>query len=202
MNDLLSTSQLDKFLGVSLSTVCRWLKSKKIEEPTRTFGNHRRFDKSNFIPKNTKTILYSRVSSYGQKDDLLRQTNSLNRYAIANNYKNIEIIEDIGSGLNYNKRGFKQLLKLIVNQEIDNIIIQHKDRLSRFGLGIITAFSNEFGTIIKTIEKDENKSKDILLMHPKGISSQAHSKNLMALLTSFTGSIHGRRSHQNKRQIA
>jgi excisionase family DNA binding protein len=190
MNNLLSTGQLAKLLGVSLSTIYRWLKNKKIVEPSRTYGNHRRFNKSNFIKKNNKTILYSRVSSYGQKDDLIRQTKSLKNYANLNNYKNIEIISDIGSGLNYNKRGFKQLMKLIVNQEIDTIIIQHKDRLSRFGLGIITAFSNEFGTTIKIVENEENKSKDILLMY-----------DLMALLTSFTGSIHGRRSHQNKKMV-
>ena len=191
MNNLLTTGQLAKFLGVSLSTVYRWLKSEKIDEPSRTYGNHRRFNKSNFIQKNTKTVLYSRVSSYGQKADLIRQTASLTEFAKLNKYKNLEVISDIGSGLNYNKRGFKQLMKLIVNQEIDTIIIQHKDRLSRFGLGIITAFSNEFGTTIKVVENEENKSKDILLMN-----------DLMALLTSFTGSIHGRRSHQNKKVIA
>jgi excisionase family DNA binding protein len=191
MENLLSTGQLSKLLGVSLSTIYRWLKKHKIEEPSRTYGNHRRFNKSNFIQKNTKTILYSRVSSYGQKSDLERQTTSLKLYANTNKYKNIEVISDIGSGLNYNKKGFKLLLKLIVNQEIDTIIIQHKDRLSRFGLGIITAFSNEFGTKIKIVENEENKSKDILLMN-----------DLMALLTSFTGSIHGRRSHQNKKKVA
>ena len=191
MNNLLSTGQLSKLLGVSLSTIYRWLKKHKIEEPPRTYGNHRRFNKSNFITKNTKTILYSRVSSYGQKPDLERQTVSLQLYANNNNYQNIEVISDIGSSLNYNKRGFKQLMKLIVNQEIDTIIIQHKDRLSRFGLGIITAFSNEFGTKIQIVENEENKSKDILLMD-----------DLMALLTSFTGSIHGRRSHQNNTIVA
>jgi excisionase family DNA binding protein len=190
MNNLLSTGQLAKFLGVSLSTIYRWLKRHKIEEPQRTYGNHRRFEKQKFIQRNTKTIVYSRVSSYGQKDDLIRQTKSLQDYATSNNYKNIEIISDIGSGLNYDKRGFKQLMKLIVNQEIDTIIIQHKDRLNRFGLGIITAFSNEFGTTIKVVENEENKSKDILLMN-----------DLMVLLTSFTGSIHGRRSHQNKKIV-
>jgi len=187
MNNLLSTGELAKLLGVSLSTIYRWLKKHKISEPERTFGNHRRFNKSKFIQKNTKTILYSRVSSYGQKKDLERQTNSLKIYAEAKSYKNIEIISDIGSGLKYNKKGFKLLLKLIVNQEINTIIIQHKDRLSRFGLGIIESFSNQFGTKIVVIEKEENKSKDILLMN-----------DLMALLTSFTGSIHGRRSHKNK----
>jgi excisionase family DNA binding protein len=64
MNNLLSTGELAKLLGVSLSTIYRWLKKHKISEPERTFGNHRRFNKSKFIQKNTKTILYSRVSKY------------------------------------------------------------------------------------------------------------------------------------------
>ena len=187
MNDLLSTGQLSKLLGVSISTIYRWLESSKIDEPKRTIGNHRRFNRSEFVAKNTKTVLYSRVSSYGQKPDLLKQSKALKIYANNNNYQNITEISDIGSGLNYNKKGFKLLLKMIVNQEINTIIIQHKDRLSRFGLGIISSFSNEFGTNIKVILDDKEKSKDILLMN-----------DLMALLTSFTGSIHGRRSHQNK----
>ena len=126
MNDLISTAKL---LGVSLSTIYRWLKRGKIEEPLRTFGNHRRFNENNFKEKNSKTILYSRVSSYGQKDDLKRQSNKILTFAKENNYKNIELI---GSGLNYNKKGFKLLLNKIVNRQINTIIIQHKDRLSRF----------------------------------------------------------------------
>ena len=149
MNNLLSTGQLSKLLGVSLSTIYRWLKSHKIIEPSRTFGNHRRFNLNDFKSKNTKTIIYSRVSSYGQKPDLQRQSDTLLKYARDNNYKNIELISDIGSGLNYNKKGFKSLLNLIVNEQINTIIIQHKDRLSRFGLGIIQSFSKEFGTTIK-----------------------------------------------------
>ena len=186
MNDLISTGKLAKLLGVSLSTIYRWLKRGKIEEPLRTFGNHRRFNENNFKEKNSKTILYSRVSSYGQKDDLKRQSNKILTFAKENNYKNIELIEDIGSGLNYNKKGFKLLLNKIVNRQINTIIIQHKDRLSRFGIGIIQSFAKEFGTNIMIIEKEIDKSKDIKLMN-----------DLMALLTSFTGSIHGRRSHQN-----
>jgi putative resolvase len=136
MNDLISTAKL---LGVSLSTIYRWLKRGKIEEPLRTFGNHRRFNENNlnhrrfnennFKEKNSKTILYSRVSSYKQKDDLTRQSNKILTFAKENNYKNIELI---GSGLNYNKKGFKLLLNKIVNRQINTIIIQHKDRLSRF----------------------------------------------------------------------
>lgn len=81
MNNLLSTGQLAKFLGVSLSTIYRYLKANKISEPKRTLGNYRRFNKSIFIQKNTKTILYSRVSSYGQKEDLNRQSKTLKSYA-------------------------------------------------------------------------------------------------------------------------
>ena len=183
MNDLISTGKLAKLLGVSLSTIYRWLKRGKIEEPLRTFGNHRRFNENNFKEKNSKTILYSRVSSYGQKDDLKRQSNKILTFAKENNYKNIELI---GSGLNYNKKGFKLLLNKIVNRQINTIIIQHKDRLSRFGIGIIQSFAKEFGTNIMIIEKEIDKSKDIQLMN-----------DLMALLTSFTGSIRRRRSQQN-----
>ena len=64
MNNLISTGQLANFLGISLSTIYSWLKSGKISEPQRTFGNHRRFNLLDFQSKNSKTIIYSRVSSY------------------------------------------------------------------------------------------------------------------------------------------
>ena len=186
MNELLSTGQLSKLLGVSLSTIYRWLKSNKIKEPKRTFGNHRRFNKFDFVEQNQTNILYSRVSSYGQKDDLKRQTYFLENYSKQNNIKNTEIISDIGSGLNFNKKGFKLLLKKITNYEIDTIYIQNKDRLSRFGVGIIEAFCNEFNTKLIIIDQPE-QTYETKLMY-----------DLMSLLTTFSGSIHGRRSHKNK----
>ena len=187
MNNLLSTGQLAQLLGVSLSTIYRWLKSSKIDEPNRTIGGHRRFNQSKFIEKNTKTVIYSRVSSYGQKDDLKRQEIALKDFAKSNNYHNIISITDIGSGLNFRKKGFTKLLKMIVNREINSIIIQEKNRLSRFGIDIIKSFSQEFGTKI-VITNNPNQTYESKLM-----------SDLMALLTSFTGSIHGRRSHKNSR---
>ena len=162
------------------------VKIKKIEEPERTFGGHRRFDKSIYQEKNEKNIIYSRVSSYGQKEDLARQTKAIKYFTTIKEVKNIEIIEDIGSGLNYNKKGFKRLLKMIVNQEIEQIFIQNKDRLSRFGIGIIQAFAKEFGAKIVIINEREQTFENKLMY------------DLMSLLTSFSGSIHGRRSHKNK----
>lgn len=71
----LRTSQYAEFLGVSISTIYRWLKTGKVEEPERTFGNHRRFEIQETKPR--YTIIYSRVSSAGQKEDLTRQISFL-----------------------------------------------------------------------------------------------------------------------------
>lgn len=189
--NLISTSKVAEIFGVSISTIYRWLKSNKLSEPSRTFGNHRRFNKQKILdiktPKIRSVVLYSRVSSYTQKPDLKRQKSTLYKFAKESGFKNIIEIQDIGSGMNFKKKGIRELFKLLTNGEIDTIIIQHRDRLSRFGINIIAALAANFGTKILTTEQ-ENKSKDELFI-----------LDIMSLLTIFSSSIHGKRSHINSK---
>lgn len=178
----LRTSLYAELLGVSLSTIYRWLKNGKLDEPSRTYGNHRRFEIEETKPRST--VIYSRVSSAGQKEDLNRQILFLKNYT--KELPNVISISDIGSGLNFKKSGFKILLNMIINREIDTIVIQNKDRLSRFGVSLIEILANLYGTKLEIINKTDDTFEANLVA------------DFMALIASFSGSIYGKRSHKNK----
>ena len=101
-----SIGKVCELLGISISTAYRWIKSGKLKEEFRTLGNHKRFNLSSikhiFInsSNNKLTVLYSRVSSHDQKNDLITQQSKLLHFAQTNNYSNIKVISDLGSGLN------------------------------------------------------------------------------------------------------
>ena len=130
-----SIGKVCELLGISLSTAYRWIKIGKLKSEFRTLGNHRRFNlsqiKHTFISSanhdNKLTVLYSRVSSHDQKHDLITQQHKLLNYAQSNNFTNLKLISDLGSGLNYKKTGLNTLLQLILTQQISTLIINHKD---------------------------------------------------------------------------
>ncbi len=133
MGRLLSIGEAAAVKGVSIDTLRRWEKEGKIQS-VRTQGGHRRYDIDTLIDfkENRKTIAYARVSSHDQKNDLERQALVLEAYCLHHGY-NFEIIKDLGSGLNYKKRGLQKLLQLIISEQIDRLVITNKDRLLRFG---------------------------------------------------------------------
>ena len=139
-----------KHLGVSQETLRRWEKSGKITVE-RTPKGHRRFDLSQFSntlsPRfiSTKhTLGYARVSSHDQKEDLLRQAQVLENFCAANGWT-YEIVQDLGSGLNFEKRGLKKLIQSICSGKIDRLVLTHKDRLLRFGSELIFSLCEQFG---------------------------------------------------------
>ncbi len=109
-----SIGQAAKIIGLSIPTLRRYEKLGKLDVDFRTFGNHRRYDieslKKVFSKNNqsTKTICYARVSSAGQKDDLHIQEQKLLDYCKNKKFDDVEVIKEVGSGLNYNKKGFKK----------------------------------------------------------------------------------------------
>ena len=188
-----SIGKVCELLGISLSTAYRWIKSGKLKEEFRTLGNHRRFNLSSihsqFIPTNNNnklTILYSRVSSHDQKQDLITQQSKLLHFAQINRFNNIKLISDLGSGLNFKKSGLNQLLQLILTQQIQTLIINHKDRLLRFGSELIFKLC-EFYHIKVIILEDKYLSFEETLTH-----------DVIELMTVFCAKLYGKRSHKNK----
>lgn len=203
MSNYVSIGKICEELGISLSTAYRWIKSGKIKEAFRTIGTHRRFDleeiREKFFPnyqklehkkeEEIKVATYARVSSHDQSDDLIRQANRLKLYCIEKKYSTVEHISDLGSGLNYKKPGLKKLFQLILNKEINILIINHKDRLLRFGSEIIFNLCEFFNVKVIILENEEKNFEEELV------------SNVIELMTVFCAKMYGKRSHKNKNKI-
>ena len=145
-------------------TLRRWEAEGRIEAPERTAGGRRRYDLSRLrhlaphrAPSDRVTILYARVSTATQKDDLVRQVALLESFAAANGWT-YEVIEDVGSGLNYQKKGLKHLIVRICSGEVGRLVVCHKDRLLRFGAELVFAICEHFGTEVVIVNASEDSS--------------------------------------------
>ena len=128
MEKYYTINQFSKILGVTPQTLRKWDRSGKLL-PHHTSGNGYRYYSSEQLnqirgikPKKRTVIGYCRVSSHKQKDDLERQIENVRNYLIAQG-KTFEIITDIGSGINYNKKGLQNLIEKIVNNEVEKIVV-------------------------------------------------------------------------------
>ena len=136
-----SVGKFAKMIGVSPDTLRNWEKKKKLI-PLRAEGNQRRYTIEQYnqimqIKENKHiSIGYCRVSAKHQKDDLERQINLMELF-IASRGEEFEIINDIGSGINYKKKGLEKLLALISQNRVNTLYILHKDSLVRFGFELI-----------------------------------------------------------------
>lgn len=187
-----SITEAAKFLGVDISTLRRWEDSGKIK-PERTPGGHRRYDKDMLISlsnkkKNIKlTIAYARVSSADQKEDLQRQIDNISMYCTARGYQ-FRVISDLGSGLNYTKKGLVELLELICSNEIERIVINYKDRLIRYGYEIIEEVCKHHNVTIEIINNTIDKTYEEELV-----------EDVLSIITVFSSRLYGSRSHKIKR---
>ena len=192
-------SQTGFLLGVCVTTIRRWDKKKQIK-CIRTPGGHRRIHKDEikriiagkkrkYNKKKRGIVTYARVSSHDQKKkgDLDRQGDKLRDYCINNNLKIVSELKDVGSGLNTKRKGINRLCKLVTKGKISDVIVNYKDRLTRFGFGYLEDFFSSYGVNITVLEEREDKSVQEEMVD-----------DMIALITSFSGKIHGMRSHKNK----
>jgi excisionase family DNA binding protein len=173
MSKLMSINEAAEVLGVCQGTLRRWEREGKIM-PERTPGGTRRYSmailKPHLIHQNKvvkKTIAYARVSSHDQKKDLLRQQQMLEMYCASQGWQ-FDLISDLGSGMNYRKRGLKKLLSMIIDGNINRLVLTHKDRLLRFGAELVFAICEEKCVEIIIINQSDESSfeeelaKDVL----------------------------------------
>ena len=133
-------------------------------------------------------ILYARVSTRSQKDDLDRQVENLKSYAISKGYS-FEIITDIGSGINYTKQGLKQLIQKINNKEISKTVVLYKDRLIRFGFELIEYLCELNNISIEIIDNTTISNRTEL------------TNDLIQIITVFANRLYGSRSKKTLRLI-
>lgn len=191
-----SIGQFAKKIGVTIQTLRDWDKSGKFKPAYRSKGNHRYYSQEQLNevlqkqqPKKRINIGYVRVSANHQKDDLRRQYELMELFLIKQG-KEFKIIEDIGSGINYNKKGLKELLKLITTNQCDTVYVLHKDRLLRFGYELVEEFAKLHNTKIVVINKDEEKTDEEELV-----------EDILNIIHVFSCRLNGKRSHINKKII-
>lgn len=162
----------------------------------RTPGGQRRYDVSQVKDsthgpesKAKATIAYARVSSHDQKDDLLRQKQMLELYCGSQGWV-FEIIDDLGSGMNYRKRGLKKLLERIIEGSVGRLVLTHKDRLLRFGAELIFALCEERNVEVVLINQGDEPSFEEEL-----------AQDVLEIITVFSARLYGSRSRKNKRLI-
>ncbi|MEO0043840.1 MAG: hypothetical protein RL329_3288 [Bacteroidota bacterium] len=127
---MITIQEASKILGVTPKTLRLWEKEGKIQS-YKTDGGHRRYQLAELL-RGTKTtdltVAYARVSSHDPKNDLERQCQVLEMYCASKGF-DYEVISDFGSGLNYQKKGLIRLIKLICSNQVNRLVITHKDRL-------------------------------------------------------------------------
>lgn len=191
----ISIGKVAKELGVSIDTLRRWEVAGKISAE-RTPRGHRRYDlakilgllpRNNLLQKNT--IIYARVSSHDQKNDLQRQISLLESFCAANGWT-YEVIQDLGSGLNYQKRGLRKLIQNICSGKVDRLVVTHKDRLLRFGSELIFSLCEQFGVEVIILNKNENGTFEDDLV-----------QDVLEIITVFSARLYGMRSRKNQKLL-
>ena len=193
MSRFIKIGEAAKLLGVSVQTLRRWELEGDLVPEKRSQGGTRYYNADRLLgitkPDSDLTIAYGRVSSHDQKKDLIRQVQSLENYCIAKGWK-YEIIKDLGSGMNYRKRGLKKLLDLIIQGKIKRLVLTHKDRLLRFGAELIFTLC-------------ETKQIEVVIMNQGGEVSfeEELAQDVLEIITVFSARLYGSRSHKNKKLI-
>ena len=199
MGSLVSIGTAAKELGVHPATLRRWEEEGKIDPPERTTGGDRRYDLAKLrhlaphqAPSSRTTLAYARVSTTGQKDDLTRQVALLESFCAAQGWT-YEILTDVGSGLNYQKRGLRQLINRICSGEVGRLVLSHKDRLLRFGSELVFSLCEHFGVEVIIINASEDSTFE------EDLANDVIEKDVIEIVTVFSARLYGSRSHKNKR---
>ncbi len=197
MDRYISIGKAAKALGVSISTLRRWEREGKIKPvPRRNDVEHRRYDLSKIKPElvrkfsdNQKTIAYARVSSRDQSSDLKRQMELLELYCASQGWT-YEIMSDLGSGMNYYKKGLKRLLNEILAGNVHRLVLTHKDRLLRFGAELVFAIC-------------EAKEVEVIILNKgeEGRFEEELAKDVLEIITVFSARLYGSRSRKNQKLL-
>ena len=192
-----SIHEFSKLIGRTPQTLRNWDKSGRLS-PNHTGANgyryysHEQLKQVLNIEDNSDkykiTIGYCRVSSNKQKDDLQRQVENMIKYLETLN-KPYEIITDIGCGINYKKKGLRDLLKRINNKEVDKIFVLYKDRLLRFGFELIEYMANLNDCEIEILDSTEKTQQEELV------------EDLIQIITVFSCKLQGKRANRTRKMI-
>ena len=191
-----SIGEFARKIGKSQQTLRNWHKRGiLIPAVTSSYGTRSYSEKQlneylgSQIKEEEKIIAaYCRVSSLKQKDDLERQVENVKSFCIAKGYT-FKLITDIGSGINYNKKGLLELINLITEEKISKIVILYKDRLLRIGFDLINNLCKKFNVEIEIIDNIEKTEEQELV------------EDLVQIITVFSCRLNGKRANKAKKLI-
>lgn len=186
---MLTTSEAAKVLRVHVKTLQRWDRTGELKAERSPSG--RRLYKESAIKSmlrigcedvKRKIIAYCRVSSQSQRPDLKNQKEAIEQFCLSSAKPNVEYIEEIGGGLNFKRKKFLELIDSL--PEISEIIIAHKDRLSRFGFDLLEhlCIKNDTTLTVLNIEK----------LSPE----QEMVQDLMTIIHCFSSRLYGLRNYK------
>jgi len=191
MEHTYSPKQFSKMIGVSVFTLQRWDRQEMLKAH-RSLTNRRYYTHDQYLQyrglvssEQGKVITYARVSSPSQKKDLATQKEALRAYCQEHGIKVDQWVEDIGSALNYKRKGFNQIIEDIELGHVKRLIIGYEDRFVRFGYDWFEAFCERHGTAITVINGESFSPQEELV------------RDLTAIISVFSARLHGLRSHKN-----
>ena len=194
---LVSIGELARTLGVAVITLRRWHAAGFLEPACRTPGGHRRYDvlaaqrQIGAIEGERRTVAYARVSSHDRADQLQTQAERLRRHCATQGYANVDVITDLGSGMNYKKKGLQKLLAAILQGTVGRVVLVTKDRLLRFGGELLFSICCFFQVEVEVLDADAACSRE-----------QQLTEDLAEILTVFSSRLYGSRSRKNLRAVA
>jgi predicted site-specific integrase-resolvase len=200
MNKLLTIQEACDILNVCTKTLHRYELNGKIN-PIYTAGGHRRYKKEDIdkmsgaeIEENTtktRCVIYARVSTGEQKShgDLERQVGRLTTEAVERKYLIVEAITEVASGMNDKRPKLHKMMDLAIENKIDIVLIEHKDRLTRFMFDYLVKFFNSYGVRIEWTEEILGKTYEQELV-----------EDILSLMASFSAKIYSKRAVNNRKK--
>lgn len=190
---LYSIGKFAKEIGVTTQTLRNWhsadilIPAKVTKGGTRYYSDKQIFEYLNGSLKTEsekKIIIYSRVSSVGQKDDLKNQIEFLKQFTNARGWIVSDILTDIGSGLNFRRKNWNVLLKQIQNFEVSKVVVAHKDRFLRFGFEWFEEFLHEHNCELVVVNNETLSPQEELV------------QDLISIIHTFSCRIYGLRKYK------
>jgi putative resolvase len=178
-------SDYAKSMGISYQTAWRHYKAGKIPYPTKQLASGTvivNYNPNASLDVVNKAAIYARVSSAENKENLDRQSERLINYASARGYQVVHVIKEVGSGLNDNR---KKLEKLLKQSDYEYLIVEHKDRLGRFGTNYIDVLLARCGVKLEIVNLADNGREELMT-------------DLVAIITSFAARLYGQRRAKGK----
>jgi len=198
MSKIYKISEFSKRIGKTPKTLRRWDESGLLPAK-RGSGGQRYYDESDLrkalrieLPDQEKKVLvYCRVSSSRQTDDLRSQIAAMQTFCLGGGYPVDEWIEEIGGGMNFKRQRFLEIMSRIERGEVSKLIVAHKDRLVRFGFEYFDLMAAQHGC-------------EIIVANQEKLSPQQEMvEDLMAIIHTFSCRLYGLRNYKKKiREVA